>query len=592
MSATIEVKYFNSFWLKKIVDNADDKANWPGLPWNPTFTPTNATTSVTYPTFPAFTPKGNNATGFYGNFYVEEASYKGGFNNSRGTLGVRAYTVIENKDKVDRTYSLIYSGLLNTRTGFNQTNVFSISDPLVKDLDPINGSIQRLYTENTNLNIFQENKVSYTLISKNAIYSGTQGSAEGGSIQFLGQNIPYAGEYGISTNPESFAIFGYRKYFADKTRGLVLRLSGDGITEISNYGMLDFFRDNLSTLSSEWQTTTDELNISTFTASSTTVNSVNVSKASCRQPLGSDIVIAYNLGSGILYHNAIITNSSATTTAISFEPPILNTVIGAVYSGWTAISSSQYKNKIQGGWDIHNKVYTISIQTLPQYYTSDKSTYSTLTYEERVPMGGAWTSFFTFKPLQMGSLKNNFYSFINSSVYKHYYQDIPNGDTNRGEFYGVKEPANITFIINKQPTIVKNFNTIGYEGSNGWEATQVYSDWEGFDPDGPYPSSSPLQFLDDNQFRDQALPVKSYLEGQYQDQGITFYAGFDRKENHYVANFVNNSVERPQEILYGADMSGIKGYFTTITFQTDATTQPGGEKELFSVSSNYVLSSY
>ena len=34
----------------------------------------------------------------------------------------------------------------------------------------------------------------------------------------LGQAVPYAGEFGISTNPESFADYGFRSYFADKNR--------------------------------------------------------------------------------------------------------------------------------------------------------------------------------------------------------------------------------------------------------------------------------------------------------------------------------------------------------------------------------------
>jgi hypothetical protein len=53
----------------------------------------------------------------------------------------------------------------------------------------------------------------------------------------------YAGNYGIGTNPESFAVYGYRKYFVDRPKNAVLRLSQDGITEISGYGMLDYFRD-------------------------------------------------------------------------------------------------------------------------------------------------------------------------------------------------------------------------------------------------------------------------------------------------------------------------------------------------------------
>jgi hypothetical protein len=39
-------------------------------------------------------------------------------------------------------------------------------------------------------------------------------------------------------------------------------------------------------------------------------------------------------------------------------------------------------------------------------------------------------------------------------------------------------------------------------------------------------------------------------------------------------------------------MSGIKGYFATVKISTDTVTQPGGPKELFAVSSNYVMSSY
>ena len=35
-------------------------------------------------------------------------------------------------------------------------------------------------------------------------------------------------------------------------------------------------------------------------------------------------------------------------------------------------------------------------------------------------------------------------------------------------------------------------------------------------------------------------------------------------------------------------MSGIKGYLATVTISTDSVTEPGGEKELFSVGSRYV----
>ena len=68
-------------------------------------------------------------------------------------------------------------------------------------------------------------------------------------------------------------------------------------------------------------------------------------------------------------------------------------------------------------------------------------------------------------------------------------------------------------------------------------------------------------------------------------------AGFDRKENKYVANLINNSVVSTGEIVFGGAMSGIKGYYSTVTISTDNTTNVGGEKELFNVGSTYVMNS-
>ena len=59
-----------------------------------------------------------------------------------------------------------------------------------------------------------------------------------------------------------------------------------------------------------------------------------------------------------------------------------------------------------------------------------------------------------------------------------------------------------------------------------------------------------------------------------------------------MANLVNNSVAREGEVIFGSSMSGIKGYYSTVQLSTDDTTEPGGEKELFLVSSTFSVSSY
>ena len=67
--------------------------------------------------------------------------------------------------------------------------------------------------------------------------------------------------------------------------------------------------------------------------------------------------------------------------------------------------------------------------------------------------------------------------------------------------------------------------------------------------------------------------------------------GFMRKENKYFANLVNNSGARPDEVVFGSATTGIKGYLATVKVSTDATTDPGGSKELFAVSTEFVVSS-
>ena len=177
---------------------------------------------------------------------MKRLELEGGYNNVIVDLGVKAYLVETEPNAAFRTNSMIYSGIFNSRTGINDTNVFSVGEDITRSVDPANGSIQKLYAEDTNLIIFQENKVSRALIDKDAIYSAEgQGTAVSTNRLVIGQIVPYAGNFGISKNPESFAVYGYRKYFTDKNRNAVMRLSQDGLTEISNYGMIDYFRDRI-----------------------------------------------------------------------------------------------------------------------------------------------------------------------------------------------------------------------------------------------------------------------------------------------------------------------------------------------------------
>lgn len=458
MATTIGVQYYNSFWLKK-KDFSD---------------PTN----------------------FSKSWYVEEARIKGGFNNVGVGNGSRAYTTLKDDSQRILPSSIIYSGIYNSRTAVNQTNVFSVAEDITRAVDPDYGSIQKLYSEDTNLTILQESKVHRALIDKDAVYTAEGNALTTTGKVVIGQIQAYAGEYGISQNPESFAVYGYRKYFADKDRSAILRLSQDGITEISGYGMKDWFRDTLG--------------------------------------------------------------------------------------------QNGNNNLIVGGWDIHNKNYTVSIQNQSHDYT--------LVYDESVQ---GWVSFHSYVPEFIFSLKNRFFSTggsgTNAGLWQHY------GDsTSRGSYYGEAiKKSSITFIFNPGPSTQKVFQTIAYEGSNGWEMSNAISGNQGVQLTVPGQSGS-------SNYADRAKSIKSYLEGSYDSatppntgaaavQYPIYHAGFNIKENKYVAALQKQikTSTTPGQVLvnfnssFGQPLHGMKGYFMTVTMQTDTATNPGGQKEIFAVSSEY-----
>jgi len=400
-------------------------------------------------------------------WYIEEARIRGGYNNTTVDFGVKAYLVEDSPQREYLLSSLIYSGLFNSRTGVNNTNQFSVGEDITRSIDPSQGSIQKLYAEDTNLTIFQELKVSRALIDKDAVYSAEGQPMTTSGDQVIGQVQAYAGNYGISTHPESFAVYGYRKYFVDSYQNLVLRLSQDGITEISAYGMLDYFRDKLS-------------------------------------------------------------NNSLTD--------------GYVY----------------GMWDMHNKQYVLSIQP-----PSGNSV--TLSFDEDVT---GWTSTFSYIPNNGLSLRNNFYTVKGGILWKHYDASVP-----RASFYNDKYVSSVTLVFNPEVSVSKSFLTVNYEGTPNWKLSSFYTETDNTTPVLQYYFPSTLVGLQDQLFENK----------------------FKKKENKYFSNLLNISGILEGEVNWGQKISGVKGFYATATFTCDnATEYPtlNQNASLFAVSSGYVDSSY
>jgi len=185
----------------------------------------------------------------YGNG-VESNRIRDDFNAVTIDKGPKVSTVLDEPYAAERRASgFIFSQIYNSTSGVNKLNQFIQAEPITKDVNPTYGSIQKLFARNTDVITLCEDKCFKVLANKDALFNANGNVNLTSNNAVLGQTVPFAGNYGISKNPESFAEFGFRMYFTDRNRGAVIRLSMDGITVISEKGMDDFFSDNLKTSS-------------------------------------------------------------------------------------------------------------------------------------------------------------------------------------------------------------------------------------------------------------------------------------------------------------------------------------------------------
>ena len=114
--------------------------------------------------------------------------------------------------------------------------------------------------------------------------------------------------------------------------------------------------------------------------------------------------------------------------------------------------------------------------------------------------------------------------------------------------------------------MVKNFQTINYEGDTGWRMTEFKTN------------------------TDNALPISqaAFVTTLAEMQNSLLVNNFKLKEDKYYADLVNNTSSQSGEIVFGRSSSGVKGFFGEVTMTVN---NSAGKKELFAVSTGFVPSS-
>lgn len=181
-----------------------------------------------------------NAFGWYNGF--ESYKIADTFNEKTMVIDTKPSIPIDEYKAITRIASLTYSDTYESTTQYNALNEFNLAEANYKDMDITYGAIRKLYSRDTDLMVFQHDKTHRVLFSKSVLFNGDGTGNVSQSSNVLGQEIAFTGEYGICSNPESFAFFGNRIYHLDKDRGALMRLSTDGYTELSQNGLRDYFR--------------------------------------------------------------------------------------------------------------------------------------------------------------------------------------------------------------------------------------------------------------------------------------------------------------------------------------------------------------
>lgn len=195
---------------------------------------------------------------------------------------------------------------------------------------------------------------------------------------------------------------------------------------------------------------------------------------------GSTNITASNnvLGQAVPYGGEFgISKNPESFTYYGYQAYFTDKARGAVLrlsrDGLTLLSSknmnSYFRDKLKdhnsliiGSYDIHTRQYILSFE-------NDES----LAFSETVD---GWTTRLSFIPESGLYLNGNYFTFNNAELWKHHASGVNN-------FYNTQYNSSVKFIFNNEPSVVKNFKTLAYEGTqgknlttDGWEATSIETD--------------------------------------------------------------------------------------------------------------------
>ena len=421
---------------------------------------------------------------------VESDRIRDDYNAAHMDNGVKASSTITTQVKEERRkHGLIWSGIYNSTSGVNDTNQFIMAEKITKDLNPVYGSIQKLYNRDTRLIMFCEDKILRGVTNKDALYNADGNPQLVASNKVIGDTTPYQGDFGISTNPESFVATPYQMYFTDAVRGQVLRMTSEGVVSISDKGMRNYFADLMA--SNVWKAlgTYDERK-----------KEYNLSLLKRYLPTQ----IGYN----------------ADTATVSYSESA---------KGWTSVKSFIPQN----GLSINNKYFTFYNGHIWEHYTNDlyNDFYGTpYTSDVTAILNEAPGSVKSFNSISYEGSQARTTNFATESA-----QMFNNNyaSTDGGDLLGLSAAADVVDgeyfnLTNKDGWYVDNITT-DQQTCGNIEFKEKEGKWFGY----PSGETTSLDNLDEKEFTVQGLGTASISHSSSGDgEQITITIGGDHPASH------------------------------------------------------------
>ena len=161
---------------------------------------------------------------------IIETSFSDSYNLTMNSNG-RPSVIDENARHIYFPTLIRFSQSYQAETNINGTNTFYFEN--FDEYDRSFGDVIRLHVRDRYLKVYQKFKVGNVPILTQIIKDSANNPLQANTDQLINKIQYYAGDYGIGDAGTSLAWNNFSDYFVDNYRGVVLRLSQDGITPLS-----------------------------------------------------------------------------------------------------------------------------------------------------------------------------------------------------------------------------------------------------------------------------------------------------------------------------------------------------------------------